>query len=126
MAQTDDFEICQHYLINYIKDIQQQIDQYQIKLTRQSTICPITSVSFDNIDHCLKEYVDCQRKYLSTRNNKQLIKFKGDIKENELFESVTTYYPTIDHVSINSYFETVILLVLSILCSLLRMHSLID
>jgi hypothetical protein len=107
MAKTDNFEIWQQYLTNYIRDIKKQIDQYQMKLRKQSALCPVTSVSFERIDHCLKEYVDCQRKHLTRRNNNQLLKFKDDLKENELFKNITTYYPTVDQVSLNSYFQTI-------------------
>jgi len=90
MAKTDDSDLWQQYLINYIEDIRKQIDQYQMELTKQSELCPITKLSFDQIDHCLKDFVNCQRKYLSTRNNNQLLKFKDSMKENELFDIITT------------------------------------
>ncbi len=100
MAKTNDFKLCQQYLINYIEDIKKQINHYQIKLTEQSELCPITSISFEQIDKCLKEFVDCQRKYLSTRNNNQVAKFTDDIMENEFYDILTTSNPTIDKVSI--------------------------
>ena len=68
MAHTNDFDLYQQYLLNYIENIKQQMEQYQIKLTKQSGSCSITSISLIQIDHCLKEFVDCQRKYLSTRH----------------------------------------------------------
>jgi hypothetical protein len=102
MTQTADSDICQQYLINYIEDLKNQIDQYQMELGNQSALCPITSLSLDHMDHCLKEFVNGQRNYLSRRNNDQLVKFKDHIEENELFEIITTYYPTVDQVSIIS------------------------
>jgi len=104
MAKTNDSDLFQEYLMNYIETIKKQIDQYQIELTKQSAFYPIKLLSLDQIDHGLKEFVNCQRKYLLTRNDKQLIKFKDNIEENELFEIITNYYPTIDQVNINSYF----------------------
>ena len=91
--------------MNYIEDIKKQIDQYQIELAKQSEVwIPITSVSFVQIDHCLKEFVHCQRQYLSTRNNHQLTKSKDDIRITALFEIITSYYPTMDQVSIKKSF----------------------
>ena len=76
-----------------------EINQYQIKLTEQCKFCPIKSISLEKIDHCLKEFVDDQRKYLVTRNNNQLTKFTDGIMENELFEILTTSYQNINLVS---------------------------
>ena len=101
MAQTNDFQLCQQYLLNYIENIKQQMEQYQIELTKQSESYPITSISLIQIDHCLKEFVNCQRKYLSIRNNNQLIKFKDHIQEKELFEIINAFHLTIDQVCIN-------------------------
>ncbi|CAF1348914.1 unnamed protein product [Adineta steineri] len=95
-ANTHDFEICHQYLINYIQDIENQMNQYQIKLTEQSQSCPITTLTMDQIDSCLKEFINCQRQYLDKRNNNQLAKFKDNIKEKELFEILTTYSSTLD------------------------------
>jgi hypothetical protein len=104
MAKTDESELCQQYLINYIKDIKKQINQYELELIKQSKSYPKTTLSLDLIDPCLKEFVNCQRQYLSTKSNKQLIKFKDDTQETELFEIITTYYPNMDQVSIYSCF----------------------
>ena len=51
-----------------------------------SIMSNITTLSFDQIEHCLKEFVDRERKYLSMRNNEQLIKFKDNIHEKNLFK----------------------------------------
>jgi oligoribonuclease (3'-5' exoribonuclease) len=100
MAKTNDFELCEQYLISYIEDMNKQMNEYQIKLAKQSELYPIIPISFEQIDHCLHEFIDCQRNYLSTRNNNQSIKFTDDITENKLFESITRYFPTLDQVSI--------------------------
>lgn len=105
MAKTDDSELYQQFLMNYIEDIKKQIDQDQIELVKQADLwISIPSVSFDQLNNCLKEFVHCQRHYLSTRNNHQLTKFKDDMRESALFEIITTYYPTMDQVSITNSF----------------------
>ena len=61
-------------------------------------------ISLEQIDQYLKEFVDCQRNYLSIRSHDQLNKFNDDIMEHELFEIITSHYPTINNVSINNCF----------------------
>ncbi|CAF4806706.1 unnamed protein product, partial [Rotaria socialis] len=75
MTKTNDFQLCQQYLDNYINTIKKEIDTCLIQLNNQNQSYPLTTLSLDQLDHYLKEFVDCQRKYLSTRNNKQLQKF---------------------------------------------------
>jgi hypothetical protein len=90
MANTNDFELCKTYIIYYIQTIQTQLKQCQIELTKQSQSCPITKLTFDQIEHGLKELVHRERKYLSIRNNEQLIKLKGDMYEKNLFKTIST------------------------------------
>jgi hypothetical protein len=99
MAKTKDVELCQQYLRNYLENIKKQLNQCQITLFEQSQSCPITELTLDQIDRCLKEFVDCQRKYLSIRNTKQLIDFKNDMYEKDLYEMITAYHLTNDQVS---------------------------
>jgi hypothetical protein len=80
--------------MNYIRDIKNEFDQCQSKLTQQSQSYPIVTLSLDQIDQCLKELVNHYRKYLSTKNTKQLDKFKQTIHTNDLFQSISTNYST--------------------------------
>ncbi len=64
MAKTNDFELCQQYLINYIEDIKQQINYYERKLIEQTEVCPILAITLEQIDHNLKQFVDRERNYL--------------------------------------------------------------
>ncbi|CAF1563796.1 unnamed protein product, partial [Rotaria magnacalcarata] len=91
MTKTNDFQICQKYLDNHINTIKKEIDTCLIQLNNQAQSYPVTTLSLDQLDHYLKEFVDCQRKYLSTRNNKQLQKFIDNFHENELFQTISTY-----------------------------------
>ncbi len=68
MTKTTNSKLCQQYLINYIRNIKNHLNQCQLKLITQSQSCPITTLAFDQIAHGLKDYVDCQRKYLSIRS----------------------------------------------------------
>ncbi|CAF1153815.1 unnamed protein product [Rotaria sordida] len=89
-AKTDDFQLCHEYLKNYIEIIKEQLNQCEIKLLEQSQRYSITKFSIDQMDHCLKEYVDCQRKYLAMRNKQQLVKFKNNIQEKDLSKAASS------------------------------------
>lgn len=91
MAKTNDFELSKQYLMNYIQNIKKYLSQCQIDLIKHSQSCPITTLSFDQIEHGLKEFVDRERNYLSTRNNEQLIQFKNHIHEKDLFKIISVY-----------------------------------
>ncbi|CAF4964931.1 unnamed protein product [Rotaria sp. Silwood1] len=97
MARSNDFEVCHQYLANYITDLKKEMDQCQTELIKQSQLCPFVTLSLAQIDQSLNEFVDCQRNYLSKKNNRQLSKFKDNFHEKELFENVTKYYLTFDH-----------------------------
>lgn len=43
-----------------------------VELTKHSQSYPIRPLPFDQVELRLKEFVDRERKYLSTRNNEQL------------------------------------------------------
>ena len=70
----------------------------------QSQRYPIIKLSIDQIDHCLTEYVDCQRKYLTMRNKQQLVKFKDTVQEKDLFKATSsTATASNNQVCINSF-----------------------
>lgn len=104
MAKSNDFSICHQFLMNCIINLKKEIDQCQMKLNKQSQLCPIENLSLDQIDHYLNEFVDCQRKYLSIRNNHRLFKFKDNTNTKSLTESISNYHFTTSQVSINILF----------------------
>ncbi|CAF4085834.1 unnamed protein product, partial [Adineta steineri] len=75
-------------------NIKKQINHCQFELSKYSQTCPIRELSFHLIEQRLKELVARERKYLSQRNNDQLIKFKDDIHQAELFKQIYTNLPT--------------------------------
>ncbi|CAF1572474.1 unnamed protein product, partial [Adineta steineri] len=76
-----------------VKNIKKQLNQCQFDLTKYSQTCPIRELSFNVIEQRLKELVARERKYISQRNNDQLIKFKDDIHQAELFRKISTNLP---------------------------------
>ena len=90
MVQTDNFQLCHQYLTDYIENMKKQLNQYEIKLREQSQRYPITKFSIDQIDSCLKDYVNCQRKYLIIRHKQQLIKFQDNIHRQDLFKTMSS------------------------------------
>ena len=91
MANTNDFQRCKEYLIVYIQNIEKQLNQCRMELTKHYQSCPISNItlSFDKIQQGLKQMVDRERKYLSMRNNDELFKFKEDIHEKNLFKTIS-------------------------------------
>lgn len=85
---THDTHLCYRYLLNYLENMK-----------KQSRSCPFTSLSLEQIDRCLENFVHAERKYLSTRNNVRLAKFQDIIHEKALCQTVATYSLTINLVS---------------------------
>jgi hypothetical protein len=103
MANTNDFELCQQYLMNYMETIKTQLNQYQIELNKQQQSCSIKDLRIDQIDICLHKFVNCQRKYLTIRNNSDLTKFKDNISANDLFQSVSIHQLTTEQVRLYEF-----------------------
>ena len=91
MAKTNDFQICQQYLDNYINTMKKEIDTCHNQLNNQAQSYPLTALSLDQLDYYLKKFVDGQRKYLLVRNNRQLQRFTDDFHEKQLLETISTY-----------------------------------
>ncbi|CAF4251458.1 unnamed protein product, partial [Adineta steineri] len=96
LSKTDDYELCFQYLTNYIEQLNEQINQYQIELTTQLSSYSMIPVSVNHVDTCLKEYVNHQRHYLLTRNDKQLATFQDEILANKLYETIIISYPNLN------------------------------
>ncbi|CAF5085130.1 unnamed protein product [Rotaria sp. Silwood1] len=97
MANTTDFELCRQYVINYISDIEHELNECQKKLTKQTQSCPVTTLPLEQIDSHMKKAVDKERQYLSLKNNDQLNKFKDDLYHQQLFQTISQYHLTFDH-----------------------------
>ncbi|CAF4889670.1 unnamed protein product [Rotaria socialis] len=107
MAKTNDFDLCKQYVMNYIQSNKKQLNHCQFELTKQEQqfqICPIKELSFEQIEHRLKELVDRERKYLSKRNSDKLIKFKDDISEKTTVDNdIHVFcYESIDYLPLNN------------------------
>jgi hypothetical protein len=101
MAKTNDFELSKEYLTNYLQNITKHLSRCQMELTKHSQSYPIKALLFDQVELRLKEFVDHERKYLSTRNNEQLNNFKDDIHAKELFKMISTYFSRINPPQVN-------------------------
>ncbi|CAF1431427.1 unnamed protein product [Rotaria sordida] len=97
MANTTDFELCQQYVIEYIGEINHELDQCQMKLTKQTQPCPITTLPLEQIDSHMKKVVEKERQYVSLRNNDQLTEFKDDLHRQQLFQTISQYHLKFDH-----------------------------
>ena len=104
MAKTNDFELATEYLTNYLQNIESYLSQCQMELTKHSQSYPIESLPFDQVELRLKEFVDRERNYLSTRNNEQLNNFKDDIRGKELFEIISICFSQ-NNLQVNIYID---------------------
>jgi hypothetical protein len=86
-----------------METIKTQLNKYQIELINQKQSCSIKDLSLDQIDLCLHKFIDCQRNYLTIRNNTELEKFKDNISANDLFQSISTHQLTTDQVSLYKF-----------------------
>jgi hypothetical protein len=92
MAKTNDFELSKQYLMNYLQNIEKHLRHCQMELTKHSQSYPIRTLPFDQVELCLKQFVDGERKYLLTRNNEQLVHFKDDIHGKDLFKMISIHF----------------------------------
>ena len=98
-----DFDLCQQYLEGYIEILKEQFNECQLALMKQSKLFPATDTTLDPIDHGLKEFVESQRKYLSGRNDRQLVKFKDNHQDAKLYEALSKCSLTQEQVSVGQY-----------------------
>lgn len=103
MAKTEDTQLCQQYLVNYLESTKKQFQQCQLELQKQSESFSLTTLSLIQIDQCLKGYVDCQRKYLRTRNQHQFSKFKDSRNGNDSFKPPMLGLATDHHVRVTDF-----------------------
>ena len=98
-----DFDFCQQYLAGYVEKLKKQLNECQLELMKQSESFSIVHVTLDQIDHGLKEFVDTQRKYLCSRNDRQLAKWKGSYQCEKLYETLSHHHLTQAQVSVNQF-----------------------
>ena len=92
MAKTNDFELCQQYLISYLTNIQKHLSHCLMELAKHSQFYPIQALPFDQVELRLQAFVDRERKYLSVRNHELLDHFKDDIRATEQFRMISTSF----------------------------------
>ena len=99
MARSNnDTKLCHDYLRDCLKEIKQQLNQYEMDITAQSQLFTSTSLPLEDIDQCLKKYIHTERNYLSSRNNKQLNEFKYTIHGQQLSDDITSYPLLSEHI----------------------------
>ncbi|CAF1538627.1 unnamed protein product, partial [Adineta steineri] len=96
LSKTNDYELCFQYLTNYIEQLNEQINQYEKELATQLSSYSMIPISVNQVDTCLKEYVNHQRQYLVTKNSNQLAKLQDEILANKLYETIMTSYPSLN------------------------------
>ena len=99
MAKTSDNGLIKSFVIEYLIGISEGLDQCNAKLITQSRRCPPT-FSIQMIDIRLKDLV-CVHQRRFTKNLKyRIIKFKASIRDNELWQQLSSHRLSIDQVKI--------------------------
>jgi hypothetical protein len=70
---------------------------------KQSESYAITHVTLNQIDHGLKEIVDTQQKYLSSRIDQQLVKFKENRHHDKSYAALSNRSLTQEQVSVEQF-----------------------
>ena len=83
MAKTNEPQVCQQFVKDYLTDIQNQLNRCDATLTKQSSSCPKTQ-SIVKLDHRLKDFVCLQQQRFSDKIGYQLARFKQAISEKQL------------------------------------------
>ncbi|CAF4640673.1 unnamed protein product, partial [Rotaria sp. Silwood1] len=84
-AKTRQSQLCQQFVENRLAELNQQYDQCTTELTAQSHSCPAKFLPLEKIDDDLKEFVQLEQKYFTTKINSRLTRYKDVIHENELW-----------------------------------------
>lgn len=101
MFKTKDSRLCFQFIENYIHDIQQQLNQCNKTLITQKLSCP-ESLSCDKIDQRLEEYIQSQQKRFQSRIDHELTKFKENIQEKQLYNSLFNGSLTYEQVRVDN------------------------
>ena len=91
MTKSNDFDVCQRYVENSLQHLQEQLEECQLKLMRQSQLYSIQDLTLEQLDQSLKEIVDQHRHYLANRQHNKLHQFKDDLNIETLFQRLRTF-----------------------------------
>ncbi len=100
IIQSNETDIIQKYLTDYLLLLQKQIDTYTIELTAQLATCPSTLHPLEIIDRRLQEFVRLHHFDLSRTVNCQVNKLHDQIHINELSKQLSSFHLTMKQVYI--------------------------
>ncbi|CAF4563699.1 unnamed protein product, partial [Rotaria magnacalcarata] len=83
ITKTNELQLCEKFVQDYLTHIQQQLEQCTIQLNLQATTCPET-LTVTLLDHHLKEYICSQQKRFTRKIHHQLKRFKDALHEKRL------------------------------------------
>ncbi len=99
-------KIIQKYLEDYLILLENRINQYKIELTTQSLSCPTTlitqtsTMSLEIIHQRLNDFVRLHHLDLKRQINYHISKLRGDIREKQLVQELSSYTLTNEQVII--------------------------
>ncbi|CAF1495225.1 unnamed protein product [Adineta steineri] len=100
-AKTNEFNLCQQYIVESLNQTKIHLDLCYAKLNTQSQSWISTLPSLDILDDNLKKFVRQQKKHSSTRINKQLKQYKDVLEENKSFQHISLYLTPNDRILVD-------------------------
>jgi hypothetical protein len=91
IIQSDEPNITQKYLADYVLLLQNKIDQFTTELMAQSTTCPSTLLPLEIIDQTLKEFVHLHHLDLRRAINYQISKLNSNILIKKFSKQLSTF-----------------------------------
>ncbi len=92
--QSNEPEIIQNYLSDYVLLLQNKIDQFTAELLVQSGTCPSTFSSLEIIDQRLKEFVHLHHLDLQRTINYQISKLNSNITIKKFSKQLSRFHLT--------------------------------
>ncbi|CAM2729112.1 unnamed protein product [Rotaria socialis] len=92
IAKTDQSNLCENYIMTQLAMIDDQLDQCNIELDKQAqSSIPILLPSLENMDKDLTCYVLLHQNYLIKRIDQQVMRYKDEIRDRQLYQDLFTY-----------------------------------
>jgi hypothetical protein len=99
MAKTSNNDLIKPFVMEHLTAISEELGQCNAKLIAQSRRCPPT-FSIQMIDIRLKDSVSVHQRRFSKKLKYQIIKFKASIRDNELWQQLSSHRLSIDQENI--------------------------
>ncbi|CAF4020406.1 unnamed protein product [Rotaria sordida] len=92
MTKTNQADLCENYIMTQLAMIDDQLEQCNLELNKQAqSAIPILLPALDIMDTSLKNYVSLQQNYLVERMQHKIMKFKNELRDEQLYRDLFSY-----------------------------------